>query len=85
MKLIDEKKFLEEIKQYEIITFPAKSMVMGGTSLQKGMRKNIKSILPKHLKDLPKKAEHPKGSDGFTYPSEYVFGYNQCLSDCEKT
>ena len=71
MKLIDEKKFLEEFNKYE----------------DTGLPKIIKEILSKHLKDLPNKRMPGVNKDGSRHGwSSYNAGvnwYNQCLEDCE--
>ena len=73
MKLIDEKKFLEDIG---MIFVPKTEDV-------------LKRLLSKHLKDLPKKELEFKPVKNTRYDTlevrnlnERSKGYNQCIEDC---
>ena len=76
MKLIDEKKFLEEIDKVRVDTDKFGWVHYDDT----------KGIFSKHLKDLPKKKTYTKGygyDDDTMAHSEGGDGYNQCISDME--
>lgn len=72
MKLINEKKFLKELKEITTLKVTQVDWVY---------------LLSKHLKDLPKKKTYTKGygyDDDTMAHSEGGDGYNQCLKDCEE-
>ena len=74
-KLIDEKKFLKELKEN---TLTNQVLFAGGNA--------IKVILSKHLKDLPKKKIKPNAlKDEPLHWTTRAQGYNLCLEDCKKT
>ena len=77
MKLLDEKKFLEELGKEIGFT-----LTIEGDAATLVHVYNVKKLISKHTKDLPKKKEISarlvSGNN-----SELVEGYNQCLEDCE--
>ena len=77
MKLLDEKKFLEELGKEIGFT-----LTIEGDAATLVHVYNVKKLTSKHTKDLPKKKEI---SARLVYGnnSELVEGYNQCIEDCE--
>ncbi len=75
MKLINDKKFLKEIKEVTYIS---------ATHFKTLGFEPIKEILSKHLRALPEKQ---KVCDNCNEAEEYTegvkLGYNQCISDME--
>ncbi len=72
MKLINDKKFLEDLMlRIAIDSKTIKDLI----SLR-----DIRTILSRHLRNLPKKKETSTGV-GWVDPKNW---YNQCLKDCEE-
>ena len=79
MKLLDEKKFLEDIRE---------GLAQPNTKMISLSSYDIEELLSKHLKDLPKKKDevaYVKGGMPYKLPTEkaWSIGYNNCLKDCE--
>ena len=79
MKLLDEKKFLEELGKEIGFT-----LTIEGDAATLVHVYNVKKLTSKHTKDLPKKKESigadPKNA---MLKIGELEGYNQCLEDCE--
>lgn len=75
MKLINDKKFLEDLRKEDLDFDIYNSKPSIEDIMISG--KSIKEILSKHLKDLPNKLKPTNKEDAL------AFGYNECLKDCE--